>query len=109
MLKALYNTDNTNYKHDKRIVYMYTIKKEYLSSKRQIKQVSLNYLCQLQITFQLGYFVFLARHNTQSTQIVFFQENMSTASMLNIFSALYKTFTHTFVVPLKNPSETSHY
>ena len=40
MLKALYNIDKTNYKHDKRIVYMYTIKKEYLSSKRPIKQVS---------------------------------------------------------------------
>ena len=41
MLKALYNTDKTNYKHDKRIIiYMYTINKEYLSSKRLIEQVS---------------------------------------------------------------------
>ena len=42
MLKALYNIDKTNYKPwQENRIYMYTIKKEYLSSKRQIKQVSL--------------------------------------------------------------------
>ena len=42
MLKALYNINKTNYKHNKRMVYiyMYTIKKEYLSSKRTIEQMS---------------------------------------------------------------------